>query len=141
MPTTKEYTNGEVTIVWKADLCIHSKNCVNGLPEVFDIDKRPWINAQGATSEAILAQVAKCPSGALTAYRNADKKAEEESVVAPLSCQVVPNGPLLVSGALQIELSDGETVDRTKRTAFCRCGASKNKPFCDGSHSEAGFIG
>lgn len=67
---TKEYTNGEVTIVWQADKCIHSANCVNGLPEVFDIKKRPWINPEGATSEQIIAQVQKCPSGALSFYRN-----------------------------------------------------------------------
>ncbi len=66
----KEYTNGEVTIVWKSGLCIHSANCVNGLPAVFDVKASPWINAQGATTERIIEQVKKCPSGALSFYLN-----------------------------------------------------------------------
>lgn len=69
----KEYSNGEVTIVWKASLCQHSANCVNGLPSVFNSKARPWIQADGAESEAIRRQVDKCPSGALTWYNNADK--------------------------------------------------------------------
>ncbi|MFN8299328.1 MAG: (4Fe-4S)-binding protein [Chitinophagales bacterium] len=69
---TKEYTNGEVTIVWQAHLCCHSTNCWKGLNSVFKPKERPWINATGAESAAILEQVSKCPSGALTAYRNAE---------------------------------------------------------------------
>lgn len=71
---TKEYSNGEVTIVWKNGPCIHSANCVRGLPGVFNSKASPWINAQGATTEQIVEQVKKCPSGALTYYMNADKK-------------------------------------------------------------------
>ena len=70
---TKEYTNGEVTIVWKNALCKHSANCVRGLPEVFDFSARPWINATGASTERIIEQVKKCPSGALSFYLNTEK--------------------------------------------------------------------
>ncbi len=66
----KEYTNGEVTIVWQNTLCIHSGNCVRGLPAVFNNGASPWINAEGATTEEIIDQVKKCPSGALTYYLN-----------------------------------------------------------------------
>lgn len=69
----KEYTNGEVTVVWKQDLCIHSANCVKGLPNVFDPKARPWINIKGATTDEIVAQVKKCPSGALTTYLNSEQ--------------------------------------------------------------------
>lgn len=69
----KEYTNGEITIVWKPTLCVHSANCVKGLPEVFDAKKKPWINAEGADSVRIEAQVKKCPSGALSYYWNEKK--------------------------------------------------------------------
>lgn len=71
---TKEYSNGEVTIVWKNALCKHSGNCVRGLPAVFHRNVHPWINANGAGTEEIIAQVNKCPSGALSFYMNADKK-------------------------------------------------------------------
>jgi uncharacterized Fe-S cluster protein YjdI len=69
----KEYSNGEVTIVWQSALCQHSANCVRGLPGVFNGKASPWINAQGATTKEIIAQVQKCPSGALSTYLNADK--------------------------------------------------------------------
>ncbi|SFD26950.1 putative redox protein [Chitinophaga sp. CF118] len=66
----RSYTNGEVTIVWKPELCKHSARCGNGLPEVFDIKAKPWINAQGASTEKIIEQVSKCPTGALTTFKN-----------------------------------------------------------------------
>jgi len=63
---TKKYTNGEVTIIWKPSLCIHSGICARGLSPVFDPKKRPWITPEGATTDLIVEQVKKCPSGALT---------------------------------------------------------------------------
>lgn len=67
------YTNGEVTVVWQPKLCQHSGNCVRGLPSVFDYKKRPWVDANGATTEQIINQVNKCPSGALTFIINDDE--------------------------------------------------------------------
>ncbi len=63
---THTYTNGEVTIVWKPGLCIHSKRCWHGLPAVFKPGERPWIHPEGATTAGIIAQVGQCPSGALS---------------------------------------------------------------------------
>ena len=65
-----KYTNGEVTIVWKPDLCIHSGNCARGLPEVFKPKEKPWITPEGSTTEKIIEQVKKCPSGALSYFMN-----------------------------------------------------------------------
>jgi len=67
---TKKYTNGEVTVVWKPDTCIHSAICFKGLNEVFDPRKRPWITLENSDTEKIIDQVKKCPSGALTFYLN-----------------------------------------------------------------------
>lgn len=67
---TKQYSNGEVTIVWKNELCRHSGNCLRGLPLVFKSQGNPWINPHGATTEEIIAQVKKCPSGALSFFLN-----------------------------------------------------------------------
>ncbi len=69
---TKKYTNGEVTIVWKNSLCIHSGNCFSGLPAVFDPRRQPWIVPEGGTTEEIIEQVKKCPTGALSYYLNTD---------------------------------------------------------------------
>lgn len=67
---TKEYTNGEVTIVWQNKLCSHSANCVRGLPGVFKPKEQPWIQTENATTEQLVEQVKKCPSGALTYFMN-----------------------------------------------------------------------
>ena len=67
---THHYTNGEVTIVWKPKLCTHSSICWHGLAEVFNPRVKPWIKMDGITSERIIEQVKKCPSGALSYFLN-----------------------------------------------------------------------
>lgn len=62
----KEYSNGEVTILWDASKCIHSANCVKNLPEVFKPKEKPWVQMENSTSENIISTVNKCPSGALS---------------------------------------------------------------------------
>ena len=63
---TKHYSKGDLTIAWKPELCIHSTKCWKGLKEVFDPQKRPWINMEGADAARIKGQVGRCPSGALS---------------------------------------------------------------------------
>ncbi len=67
--TTKTYSNGDVTVIWKPGLCQHATFCFRGLPTVFNPKARPWVNVEGATTEAIIAQVGRCPSGALSYTR------------------------------------------------------------------------
>lgn len=66
----RNYTNGEITVHWKPDKCIHAAECVTKLPEVFDVKKRPWVTIEGATTERIIHTVELCPSGALTYSKN-----------------------------------------------------------------------
>ena len=66
----KTHTNGEITVIWKPGVCIHSAKCVQGLGEVFNVNARPWINMDGSGSDQIIKQVAECPSGALSYVRN-----------------------------------------------------------------------
>ncbi|MBN9285179.1 MULTISPECIES: (4Fe-4S)-binding protein [Flavobacterium] len=70
MENVKEYSNGEVTVVWKQQLCEHSGNCVRGLPEVFRPKITPWIEVRKASSGEIIHQIEQCPSGALSFYYN-----------------------------------------------------------------------
>jgi uncharacterized Fe-S cluster protein YjdI len=141
MDVTKKYTNGEVTIVWKPDMCIHSAICFKGLGEVFDPKKRPWITPQGASTERIVDQVKRCPSGALSYFMNQEANGSTVKVQAETIVETVPNGPLLVYGNVQVKDAQGVLTQKNNVTAFCRCGASQNKPFCDGSHKKAGFEG
>ncbi len=140
---TKKYTNGEVTIVWQPAVCIHSTICwkgENSLNEVFNPKEKPWIKPEAASTERIIQQVKQCPSGALSFYMNSEAE-ENKSVQAESIVETVPNGPLLVYGNIVVKDSNGNETRKNKVTAFCRCGASSNKPFCDGTHNKIGFTG
>ena len=138
MDKTKEYSNGEVTIVWKQNLCTHSAICIRGLPEVFDITKLPWINAQGASTDEIINQVKECPSGALSFYLNNNKQ-KEDNILSDVKVSLLKDGPILIKGKIELKDSNGEVIPTKTSVALCRCGASKNKPFCDGEHTNIGF--
>ncbi len=139
---TKRYTNGEVTVVWKPDICIHSTICFRGLPDVFDPRKRPWVTPEGAATQAIIEQVKQCPSGALSYYLNeAEAESGKVEVEQETIAEVTPNGPLMVYGNVTVKHADGTQSKQNRVTAFCRCGASANKPFCDGTHRKVGFEG
>lgn len=140
---TKQYSNGEITIVWKPSSCIHSTLCWKGaeaLPEVFNPRIKPWIKPEGACTEKIVAQVKKCPSGALSFFYN--KNAEETVIVnSDTKIEMLENGPLLVYGNILIKDQKGNETKKNNVTAFCRCGRSDNKPYCDGSHLKYNFVG
>ncbi|GMQ23920.1 hypothetical protein Aoki45_06020 [Algoriphagus sp. oki45] len=137
----KEYSNGEVTITWEPKKCIHSANCVKGLPAVFDSQKKPWIDPMGAETDQIVSQIQKCPSGALGYYFEDKENKVAENTQSEQIVEVVSNGPLMVYGNLQVKLPDGEIKKQFKVSAFCRCGSSANKPFCDSTHKKIGFQG
>lgn len=130
----KEYSNGEITVVWKPTVCIHSKKCWKELGTVFQPKERPWVKMEGASTDEIAKQVEKCPSGALSWYRNDDPNKGIPQDHAEVT--VVKNGPIRVFGNVRITHSDGSTEDRERVTALCRCGLSQNKPFCDGTHKK-----
>ncbi|MGC4058486.1 MAG: (4Fe-4S)-binding protein [Chitinophagaceae bacterium] len=151
---TKHYSNGEVTIVWQNEKCIHSTVCwknSTGLPDVFNPKDRPWIKPEAAETAAIIEQVKKCPSGALSFFMNADvaqnaapkapETQPETQVQSETIIELAPKGPLMVYGNVVIKDADGNETRKSKVTALCRCGASANKPFCDGSHTKIDFQG
>lgn len=148
----KEYANDELVVYWKPEKCIHSRNCVRGLPEVFDRSKRPWINMAGASSEDIMRTIDRCPSGALSYRRASGNGASKNETIGneadeagetpqekAASIRVTKNGPLLVEGNCVLVDSEGRRTASSGPFALCRCGSSKKKPFCDGSHIRTGF--
>jgi uncharacterized Fe-S cluster protein YjdI len=136
---TKQYKTEELTIVWKPSICIHSRICFSGLVNVFNPSERPWIKPENATSESIMNQIDKCPSGALSYFKN--NEVPLEVIENEILMEVTQNGPLMVFGDIKLKLNDGTVEQKNKVTAFCRCGASNNKPFCDGSHRKIEFKG
>lgn len=136
----KEYSCEGLIVRWIPEKCIHSRECVKGLPQVFDHESRPWINMQGASPEEIMKVVDRCPSGALTYQKKAPLSSEKEAVNRQCAIiRVVKNGPLLVQGDCHLLNSNGDETVKRGSYALCRCGASRKKPFCDGSHIKIGF--
>lgn len=138
---TKKYTNNEVTVVWKPEQCIHSTICWKGLAEVFNPRIRPWIKLENSTTEKIIDQVKKCPSGALSYYMNNELEKDSVEVTAETIVEATANGPLLVYGNVKVKDALGNEAKKNNVTAFCRCGASSNKPYCDGTHRKINFQG
>lgn len=143
---TMEYTNGEITVVWKPDVCIHAGECVKGSPEVFKPKERPWIQIERSSTERIMSTIDNCPSGALS-YRVEKKEEEDSSGEAEVESgafriKATKNGPFLAFGDIELEDGDGNVkLCKGRNIALCRCGASTTKPFCDGSHSKVNFWG
>lgn len=123
----KEYSNNEITVIWQPDLCIHSTICAQGLPKVFDPERRPWIDLDQAETKDIVEQVRKCPSGALSIK-------EEKKEPPQLQVRLMAGGPVIIKGSCQITDEQGNT-SQTTNVAFCRCTKSQNLPYCDGSHN------
>ncbi|MBD0849346.1 (4Fe-4S)-binding protein [Maribacter arenosus] len=134
----KEYPLENLTIIWKPEKCIHSGICVKKLPRVYNPREKPWIKQHNASEQELIAQIDECPSGALT-YRIKGEIETNKNNIPMTTVKCKPNGPLLVEGKLVI--TDNEGVEHVKEniTAFCRCGASNNKPFCDGTHNKVGW--
>ncbi|CAM1364864.1 Uncharacterized Fe-S cluster protein YjdI [Tenacibaculum sediminilitoris] len=135
----KKYSNNDITVIWKPSMCIHSKKCWKGLLQVFNPQNRPWVNMDGATTERIKKQVEECPSGALS--YTSKKEGSPVAAHTETKVEVLENGPLLIYGTLHVTNLDGTTEKKNKTTAFCRCGASLNKPYCDGTHVKVEFKG
>ena len=134
---SRAYAGDAIEVLWEPRLCIHVRNCVRRLPQVFDPEARPWVVADAADADAVAATIETCPTGALH-YRRLDGGREEqpptETTVEPR-----PNGPLFVRGSVSVVDPDGRLIREDTRVALCRCGASENKPFCDGSHRRIDF--
>jgi uncharacterized Fe-S cluster protein YjdI len=133
----REYGNEEVVVEWRRELCYHARECTRGLPAVFDSNRQPWIDVSAATAEEIEQVVARCPSGALRARRVGMRVVPDGEATVT----VTENGPYVLTGNLRIVRSTGEELGRLEKVALCRCGGSKNKPFCDGTHKTNGFVG
>jgi uncharacterized Fe-S cluster protein YjdI len=139
--TTMKYTKNDVTVIWKPDVCIHSAVCVKGLPDVFNPQRRPWIDMEQADTAAIIEQVRKCPSGAISYELSNATEATAPAATANTIINVLPNGPFIINSECLIKHSDGSEEIKTGKVALCRCGASQKKPYCDGSHRGNGFQG
>ena len=132
----KSYAGKRITVLDNRALCAHAGFCTDELESVFRQHDEPWIAADGAEAEEIIATIRKCPSGALSyAIDGVEAGAPER----PPMVTVTDNGPYAVTGGIElmgVKFGQGAS---TEHYTLCRCGASKNKPFCDGSHWDVEF--
>ena len=133
----KRYKKDALTIIWKPARCIHSEICVKTLPKVYKPGDKPWIQPESATIAELKAQIDRCPSGALS-YEMSSETADDP-VSGLTEVQVIKGGPLMVMGGIRMADAEGKSQNLDGKTAFCRCGASARKPFCDGSHRKVSF--
>ena len=130
------YDGEQFTIYDNRSICAHAGHCTDRLASVFRLKEEPWIHADAASRDEIIATIQECPSGALS-YSVDDRESREREDEPTIF--VAPNGPYVVSGGL--ELLDTTWAEGASKEQFtlCRCGGSKNKPFCDGSHWNKNF--
>ena len=133
----KQYRGEKIDVIWDPNRCIHQAECTRRLGVVFDTGRKPWVLPDAASAEQVAATVLHCPTGALRFTRKDGGAPEAADPVNTISPGI--DGPLFVRGDILIETPDGAEVLKDKRMALCRCGASKNKPFCDKSHLQTGF--
>jgi len=124
----RAYSAPSITVFYDRARCRHYAECVRGLPQVFDVTRRPWIRADLAAANTIAEVIRRCPTGALH-YRLPD--GDSEPADEPTTITPHPRGPLLVRGDLILDTPNGPL--RETRAALCRCGQTRNTPFCDGA--------
>ncbi len=115
-------------------LCMHAGQCGNRETNVWKMVRK---TEESITRIGVIRMVEKCPSGRLV--NRIDGEIVEPSL--PQEIGVVPGGPLWVTGGVPVQRADGEPFETRNRVTLCRCGASGNKPLCDGTHKEIAFEG
>jgi CDGSH-type Zn-finger protein len=131
------YRGQKLTIHDNRGICAHAGACTDGLASVFHLKEEPWIQPDSASADEIIAAINKCPSGALSYSVNDVKASDPDGEPAIF---VEPNGPYTVSGKpdlVDTPLAEGASAEHF---TLCRCGGSKNKPFCDGTHWYIEFV-
>ena len=130
------YAGKSITIFDNRGICSHAGFCTDRLKTVFRMNAEPWIDPDAASVAEIIAAIEKCPSGALDYARDGVEALplKREAMVT-----ITNDGPYAVTGSVELEaVAFGDGASKEHYT-LCRCGGSKNKPFCDGTHWHIGF--
>jgi CDGSH-type Zn-finger protein len=128
----RSYAGKAITVHDNRGLCAHAALCTERLPGVFQSAGRPWIDPDGAAVEEVIAVVRACPSGALSYSLEGRESREREG--EPPAIRVAPKGPYVVTGGCVLVGERPNEGAALSHFTLCRCGASRNKPFCDGAH-------
>ena len=132
-----KYRGRAIVIGFNPERCTHAAECLNGLPDVFDNTRKPWVDPDAAAADDVARVIQRCPTGALHFWRKDGGR--EESAPDRNTITVVENGPFYFSGKIRVVSPGGDAILQDTRLGLCRCGQSKNKLWCDGKHFFAGF--
>ena len=130
------YIGNQITVHDNRGICCHASVCADELESVFNADREPWVDPEAASVQAIIDIIKRCPSGALSYSLDGIEHRDQDR---PQGITVLKNGPYVVVGG--IELTDVEWGEEASKEHYtlCRCGKSKNVPFCDGTHRHVNF--
>ena len=158
------YRNNEITVYWKPGACVHASYCYRELLPVFDPSRRPWVDMEAAPTERIIEVVNLCPTEALTwkwneeeknesvgpehtnhiKYRRPELNEKKDEMIQkeePVIVKIMIDGPIVIKRNFTLKY-EGKTKEKNNSlTSLCRCGLSKDLPFCDGHHRKTGFKG
>jgi len=131
------YDGDDIKVTYDLKRCIHAAKCVDGLPSVFDPNKKPWIQPDKASAGDVADVIETCPTGALQyEMLNADRT---EKAPSKNRVSLEKDGPVYFYGDIEIQDHEGNTLLEDTRAAICRCGATGNGPLCDNSHEKDEF--
>jgi len=130
------FVGKQITIHDNRGICAHAGFCTDNLSSVFKLGAEPWINPDGATAREIINTIKKCPSGALS--YTIDNVEQQDQDREPM-VTVTKDGPYAVTGGIELVGQLPGAGASAEHYTLCRCGGSKNKPFCDGTHYHIGF--
>ena len=130
----RAFEGAEITIYDVRRLCAHAAVCTDNLPKVFDVTRPRWIDPDAAPPGDLADVVRRCPSGALAYAMGENPEPVEPHLEPGIRCS--RGASYVVTGGVELVGADGRPYERRERVTLCRCGASRNKPFCDGSHDD-----
>jgi CDGSH-type Zn-finger protein/ferredoxin len=125
-----------ITVHFNRSICSGAAECVRNLPAVFESKSEDWIHPAAASVEEVVETVRKCPSGALTFTIGGETAVKQEKAV---SIRIVKNGPYEIKGPVEMDTPRWSVNASQTNFTLCRCGRSRNIPFCDYSHGEQGW--
>lgn len=133
-PKIRTWHGADVDVTYDARLCLHVGECGRADNALFVGGRQAWCDPDAVSVDEVMETIGRCPTGALTARRR--DGGPDEAPAESNTVQIANNGPLYLRGDLRL----GDDPTPRHRLALCRCGASKNKPYCDNSHEREGFV-
>ena len=128
----QEYQGEKIKIIFNRSICAGASKCANSYPSIYKSAAEDWINPDGASVDEVINSVKACPSGALSYEIDSRKTFESHDVE---SVEIIKGGPINFKGKIELEDVKWSSFANKEKFALCRCGASKNKPFCDYTHA------